>query len=106
MFQVAAEQSTEAGMTWFWLNIPLAMLFFLAMTVIPLWLVIKHPDTGPQSSGSARRADGRTAAVPVPGPAANPAASAGWRGMDRISLSDRPGPSQVTADGETEAVKV
>jgi hypothetical protein len=34
-------------MTWFWLNIPLAAVLFLAMSGIPLWLVIKHPDTGP-----------------------------------------------------------
>ena len=31
-------------MSWFWLNIPLAALFFLAATAIPLWLVIRHPD--------------------------------------------------------------
>lgn len=37
-------------MTWFWLNIPLATLFFLAWTLIPLWMVIKHPDTGPDVS--------------------------------------------------------
>ena len=41
-------------MNWFWLNIPLAALFFLAWTVIPLWMVIKHPDTGPPSPGPAR----------------------------------------------------
>lgn len=34
-------------MTWFWLNIPLSVLIFGAVTSIPLWVVIKHPDTGP-----------------------------------------------------------
>ena len=34
-------------MTWFWLNIPLAVLFFLAWTLIPLWMVLRHPDAGP-----------------------------------------------------------
>lgn len=34
-------------MTWFWMNIPLAVLFYLAVTLIPLWMVFKHPDTGP-----------------------------------------------------------
>lgn len=34
-------------MTWFWMNVPLAILFFLAWTLIPLWMVFKHPDTGP-----------------------------------------------------------
>jgi hypothetical protein len=33
-------------MTWFWLNIPLATCFFLAWTLIPLWMVFKQPDTG------------------------------------------------------------
>jgi hypothetical protein len=37
----------EATMTWFWMNIPLAVLFFLAWTLIPVWMVFKHPDTGP-----------------------------------------------------------
>jgi hypothetical protein len=37
----------EVTMTWFWMNIPLAVLFFLAWTLIPLWMVLKHPDTGP-----------------------------------------------------------
>jgi hypothetical protein len=33
-------------MNWFWMNMPLAALFFAAWTGIPLWLVIKRPDTG------------------------------------------------------------
>ncbi len=34
-------------MSWLWLNIPLAALIFFAITGIPLWLVIRHPDTAP-----------------------------------------------------------
>jgi len=34
-------------MTWLLLNIPLAALFFALWVGIPLWMVIKHPDTGP-----------------------------------------------------------
>jgi hypothetical protein len=34
-------------MTWILLNIPLAALFFALWVGIPLWMVIKHPDTGP-----------------------------------------------------------
>jgi hypothetical protein len=34
-------------MTWLLLNIPLAVLFFALWAGIPLWLVRKHPDTGP-----------------------------------------------------------
>jgi hypothetical protein len=33
-------------MHWFWLNIPLAAAFFAIWTGVPLWLVLKHPDTG------------------------------------------------------------
>jgi len=32
--------------TWFWLNVPLMVLIFGAVTGIPLWLVFRHPDTG------------------------------------------------------------
>jgi hypothetical protein len=32
---------------WLWINIPLMAVFFLAMTGIPLWLVVRHPDRGP-----------------------------------------------------------
>ena len=37
-------------MIWFVLNIPLAVAFFAALVGIPLWLVIKHPDTPPDHS--------------------------------------------------------
>ncbi len=42
-------------MAWFWLNIPLAILFFLTWTLIPMWLVVKHPDTGPSARKPERR---------------------------------------------------
>jgi hypothetical protein len=32
--------------TWFWLNIPICAAIFSAMVGIPLWMVIKRPDTG------------------------------------------------------------
>lgn len=31
-------------MSWFWLNIPPAALFFAAWSGIPLWMVLRHPD--------------------------------------------------------------
>jgi hypothetical protein len=31
-------------MIWFWLNMPLAAVFFAAWVGIPLWLVFKHRD--------------------------------------------------------------
>jgi hypothetical protein len=33
----------------FWLNAPLATVFFLAWVLIPLWLVIKHPEPRPDA---------------------------------------------------------
>jgi hypothetical protein len=49
-------------MHWFWMNIPLGALIFAVWTGVPLWLVLRHPDTGPQ-----RR-------VPKTPPAAQPGA--------------------------------
>jgi hypothetical protein len=34
-------------MNWILLNIPLGVVFFLAIAGIPLWMVIRHPDRGP-----------------------------------------------------------
>jgi hypothetical protein len=35
----------------FWLlNVPLMALFFLAMTLIPLWMVLKRPDRAPAAA--------------------------------------------------------
>jgi len=48
--------------TWFWLNIPLAAVIFLAIVGIPLWMVFKHPDTGEEVEKAAAR---RRAAVPI-----------------------------------------
>jgi len=38
-------------MAWFWLNTPLCALIFRAVCGIPVWLVIKHPDTTPLPTG-------------------------------------------------------
>jgi hypothetical protein len=34
-------------MAWLWLNIAICAPIFLAITGIPLWIVIRRPDTGP-----------------------------------------------------------
>ena len=39
-------------MNWLWLNVPLATVIFGAVTGIPLWMVIKHPDTGPDAAAA------------------------------------------------------
>jgi hypothetical protein len=51
---------------WFWLNIPLGAVIFLAIVGIPLWLVIKHPDTGEEiAEAAARHRARRQAAIPI-----------------------------------------
>ncbi|HTW02468.1 MAG TPA: hypothetical protein VMF87_19345 [Streptosporangiaceae bacterium] len=43
--------------TYLWLDIPLMALIFAAICGIPLWMVIKHPDTGREIREVARRAE-------------------------------------------------
>jgi len=47
--------------SWFWLNVPLMALIFAAVCGIPLWLVFRHPDSGPEAGpgGRARQHAGR-----------------------------------------------
>ncbi|HXZ66288.1 MAG TPA: hypothetical protein VEH05_16230 [Streptosporangiaceae bacterium] len=54
-------------MAWLWISAPIAAVFFLGYTVIPLWLVFRRPDVGPAESDrpAAGPAD---AARPVAGP--------------------------------------
>jgi hypothetical protein len=35
-------------MLWFWLNIPLAAVFFGAWYGIPMWKILRHPHWGPE----------------------------------------------------------
>jgi hypothetical protein len=34
-------------MNWFWMNVPAMVVFFAAITGIPLWLTLRHTDSGP-----------------------------------------------------------
>jgi hypothetical protein len=43
-------QTEELTMNWLLYNIPLTVLFFALWVGIPMWLVIRRPDTGPQSA--------------------------------------------------------
>jgi hypothetical protein len=65
-------------MIWFMLNIPLAVAFFGAWVGIPLWLVIKHPDTAPDHSEAHAylAAKAAQAAAAEAAPAAEPALAA------------------------------
>ena len=51
--RTAAGRFEEAKINWLWLNVPLATVIFGAVTGIPLWMVIKHPDTGPDAAAMA-----------------------------------------------------
>ncbi len=89
-------------MSWVWLNLPLGAAFFLAMTGIPLWMVIRHPDRGsvhgtvpagtlaaqvPAEPAAGR--GGQTGAEPVPG--SSPGAARWNRKPVRVpQMADRP----------------
>lgn len=53
-----------------WANIPMALMFVLAWSGIPLWMVIKHPDNRPDFSAAraylAAKAAPAAAAEPEP----------------------------------------
>jgi hypothetical protein len=34
-------------MSWFWMNMPLAVAFFAVWVGVPMWLILRHPDRGP-----------------------------------------------------------
>jgi hypothetical protein len=36
------------GMSWFWMFLPLSAVFFVATAGIPMWLVLRRPDFGPE----------------------------------------------------------
>jgi len=68
-------------MNWLWLNVPLATLIFGAVTGIPMWMVIKHPDTGPDAAAAG------PVARPVPAAAASGVAAHRGHGSVRTSTA-------------------
>ncbi len=54
-------------MSWFWLNVPAAAVFFAAWSGIPLYMVLRHPSWG------AEPADCDERAIVKPAPVAQPA---------------------------------
>jgi hypothetical protein len=56
-------------MSWFWMNVPLAAVFFAAWSGIPLWMVLKHPGWGPAPADSRRGRAVDLEPVAVPGAA-------------------------------------
>jgi hypothetical protein len=64
-------------MAWFWLNIPLCALIFGAVCGIPVWLVIKHPDTAALPIGGSDTVPrARPVALAAPGTVVRPALAA------------------------------
>ena len=64
-------------MAWFWLNIPLGVLIFGAVCGIPMWLVIKRPDTAQMPTGGSGTAPQARPLVPAaPSTAVRPAVAA------------------------------
>jgi hypothetical protein len=39
-------------MSWFWMNVPLAAVFFVACSGVPLYMVLTHPTWGPRPADS------------------------------------------------------
>ncbi len=80
-------------MTWFWLNIPLGALFFLAISAIPLWMVIRHPDDRPASTdATGTSAAARTRSLMAAGMTQRPSHPAKTRHgheLARASAGDR-----------------
>jgi hypothetical protein len=80
-------------MNWFWLNIPVGAVFFLAMAGIPLWMVIRHPDYRPAAADAAgqgaRAQAGAVTVAGTTGPAAVAAEICDQRELVGASAGDR-----------------
>jgi hypothetical protein len=50
-------------MSWIWVNMVLAAVFFTAWCGIPLWMVLRHPSWGPQPADTYRSPAARPAPV-------------------------------------------
>jgi hypothetical protein len=51
--------------SWFWLNVPLMSVFFLAVAGIPLWMTLRHPETAKLRASRSTRLDATPQSVPV-----------------------------------------
>jgi len=73
-------------MSWFWLNIPLGAVFFLATAGIPLWMVLRHPDT--RSAGTRSAAASAPDATPLSQPLVVPMQSASRMQREPVGASN------------------
>lgn len=72
-------------MGWFWLNIPLCTVIFSAVVGIPLWMVLKRPDTGEEAAQAAAR----VRAMPLH--AVSMTEAARWRDTEALRVPASPG---------------
>ena len=63
-------------MSWIWVNMVLAAVFFTAWCGIPLWMVLRHPSWGPQPADTYRSPAARPAPVAAFGRSEEPVAAA------------------------------
>jgi hypothetical protein len=42
-------------MSWFWMNVPVEIVFLAAWIGIPMWLVLRHPDRAPGAAAAPLR---------------------------------------------------
>jgi hypothetical protein len=66
-------------MFWFWLNVPLGALIFLAVSGIPLRLVLRHPDLAPARPTVGQDGTARLVARPANPEESRPMAAAAGR---------------------------
>jgi hypothetical protein len=59
-------------MSWFWLNIPLGAVFFLATAGIPIAMVLKYPDERPSEERKRPARDATPQSRPVFRPQLSP----------------------------------
>jgi hypothetical protein len=80
-------------MAWFWLNIPLALLFFCCWALIPLWLTLTrwHTELGAKHAEiAARQAEIAASAIPVQA-VAQPAVADEAGSLAYVGVADLPG---------------
>jgi len=82
-------------MTWLWLNIPLMVLFAAAVVGIPLWLVLRRPDFGPEPASRSGEVPARVGARYAASRAG--AADLALRAAARAGSAERTGRAPVRA---------
>ncbi len=96
-----ADARGAATMMWLWLNISLSAIFFVAVTGISLWIVIKHPGadrTVPGETGRAPETVGTAGLAGLAGTAAPVGAASASAGPGKTQQTGRPAGVRWRAD--------